>query len=83
MRTNPVDCCWLFGFLLSTSKADDIGWGELGWQGGGKHRGTPTDGLDAMAFEGMRFWSSYAEPSCTPSSALSDLAFFLVKQQQL
>ncbi len=20
---------------------DDIGWGELGWQGGGKHRGTP------------------------------------------
>jgi arylsulfatase len=21
---------------------DDIGWGELGWQGGGKHRGTPT-----------------------------------------
>eukprot|EP00439_Symbiodinium_sp_Y106_P052299 s4734_g7.t1 len=47
--------------------ADDIGWGELGWQGGGKHRGTPTDGLDSMAFEGMRFWSSYAEPSCTPS----------------
>ncbi|OLQ08653.1 Arylsulfatase [Symbiodinium microadriaticum] len=42
------------------SEADDIGWGELGWQGGGKHRGTPTDGLDAMAFEGMRFWSSYA-----------------------
>ena len=22
--------------------ADDVGWGELGWQGGGKHRGTPT-----------------------------------------
>ena len=46
---------------------DDIGWGELGWQGGGKHRGTPTPELDQMAQEGMRFWSAYAEPSCTPS----------------
>jgi arylsulfatase len=46
---------------------DDIGWGELGWQGGGKHRGTPTPSLDKMAFEGMRFWSAYAEPSCTPT----------------
>ncbi len=47
--------------------ADDVGWGELGWQGGGKHRGTPTPELDKMAFEGMRFWTAYAEPSCTPS----------------
>ncbi len=47
--------------------ADDVGWGELGWQGGGKHRGTPTPTLDKMAFEGMRFWAAYAEPSCTPS----------------
>ena len=46
---------------------DDIGWGELGWQGGGKHRGTPSPSLDRMAFEGMRFWSAYAEPSCTPT----------------
>ncbi len=46
---------------------DDIGWGELGWQGGGKHRGLPTPNLDKMAFEGMRFQWSYAEPSCTPS----------------
>ncbi len=47
--------------------ADDVGWGEMGWQGGGKHRGTPTPELDKMAFNGMRFWSAYAEPSCTPS----------------
>jgi arylsulfatase len=47
--------------------ADDVGWGELGWQGGGKHRGTPTPELDRMANEGMRFWAAYAEPSCTPS----------------
>ena len=47
--------------------ADDVGWGELGWQGGGKHRGTPSPALDQMALEGMRFWSAYAEPSCTPT----------------
>ncbi len=47
--------------------SDDVGWGELGWQGGGKHRGTPSPQLDALAYEGMRFWSAYAEPSCTPS----------------
>ncbi len=46
---------------------DDIGWGEIGWQGGGKHRGTPTPTLDKLARQGMRFWSAYAEPSCTPS----------------
>ena len=46
---------------------DDIGWGELGWQGGGKHRGLPTPNLDKMAYEGMRFQWAYAEPSCTPS----------------
>ncbi len=46
---------------------DDIGWGELGWQGGGKHRGTPTPALDRMAKEGIRFWHAYAEPSCTPT----------------
>ncbi len=47
--------------------ADDVGWGELGWQGGGKHRGTPTPALDQMAKEGMAFWAAYAEPSCTPT----------------
>jgi arylsulfatase len=47
--------------------ADDVGWGEMGWQGGGKHRGTPTPELDKMAFEGIRFFHAYAEPSCTPS----------------
>ena len=40
--------------------ADDVGWGEMGWQGGGKHRGTPTPELDKLASEGMRFWTAYA-----------------------
>ena len=47
--------------------ADDVGFGELGWQGGGKHRGAPSVELDKMAYEGMRFFWSYSEPSCTPS----------------
>ncbi len=47
--------------------ADDVGWGELGWQGGGKFRGTPTPTLDKLGAEGMKFWAAYAEPSCTPS----------------
>ena len=47
--------------------ADDVGWGEMGWQGGGKHRGTPTPELHRMAAEGMRFNAAYSEPSCTPS----------------
>ena len=51
--------------------ADDVGLGDIGWQGGGKHRGTPTPQLDKMALEGMRFWTAYAEPSCTPSRAIN------------
>ena len=47
--------------------ADDIGWGELGSYLGGKLRGTPTPNLDKMAKNGMKFLSSYAEPSCTPT----------------
>jgi arylsulfatase len=35
--------------------ADDVGWGDMGWQGGVKHRGTPTPKLDQMALGGMRF----------------------------
>ena len=45
---------------------DDIGWGEPGWQYGGKRRGTPTPELDQLASESMAFSSHYTEPSCTP-----------------
>ncbi len=40
--------------------ADDVCWGEMGWRGGGKHRGTPTPELDKLAFERMRFWAAVA-----------------------
>lgn len=46
---------------------DDVGWGEPGWQYGGKIRGIPTPALDQLAAEGMAFTSHYTEPSCTPT----------------
>ncbi len=47
--------------------ADDVGYTELGSYGGGKIRGAPTNSLDQMAEEGMRFLSYYSEVECSPS----------------
>ena len=41
----------------------------MGVYGGGENRGQPTPGLDRMADEGMKFWSFYGQPSCTPGRA--------------
>jgi hypothetical protein len=46
---------------------DDIGYGELGVQGGGAMRGMPTPNIDRMAHEGMLLNGFYSEPSCTPT----------------
>ena len=46
---------------------DDIGYGELGVQGGGAMRGMPTTNLDKMAQEGILLNGFYSEPSCTPT----------------
>jgi arylsulfatase len=46
---------------------DDIGYGELGVQGGGAVRGAPTPQLDRMAHEGLLLNGFYSEPSCTPT----------------
>ncbi|CUH48991.1 MULTISPECIES: sulfatase-like hydrolase/transferase [Ruegeria] len=46
---------------------DDIGYGELGVQGGGAARGMPTPNLDQLAYEGALLNGFYAEPSCTPT----------------
>lgn len=46
---------------------DDIGFGELGSQGGGAVRGAPTPQLDRMAREGLLLNGFYSEPSCTPT----------------
>jgi arylsulfatase len=49
--------------------SDDTGWGDLGPYGGGDGRGMPTPNIDALAAEGMTFFSFYAQPSCTPGRA--------------
>ena len=46
---------------------DDIGFGEIGAQGGGAVRGAPTPRLDQMADEGILLNGFYSEPSCTPT----------------
>src|SRR5690606_7725850 len=49
--------------------SDDTGWGDLGVYGGGVGRGMPTPNLDKVAEEGMRVWSFYGQPCCTPGRA--------------
>jgi arylsulfatase len=49
--------------------SDDTGYGDLGPYGGGPGRGMPTPSIDALAAEGMTFFSFYAQPSCTPGRA--------------
>lgn len=39
---------------------NDIGWGELGWQGGGRTIDKPTSNLDRLACEGMGIHMGYA-----------------------
>jgi arylsulfatase A-like enzyme len=47
--------------------ADDLGWGELGCQGG---KDIPTPNIDAIARAGIRFTSGYvAATYCSPSRA--------------
>ena len=55
---------------------DDIGYGELGCQGGGAVRGAPTPQLDQMAREGVLLNGFYSEPSCTPTRTPQSRASF-------
>src|SRR5215469_138035 len=48
--------------------SDDFGYGDAGIYGGGPNRGMPTPNIDRLAFEGMTFFTFYAQPSCTPDS---------------
>jgi arylsulfatase A-like enzyme len=47
--------------------ADNLGYGELGSNGGGILRGAPTPRIDGLASEGTRLLNFDVEPSCTPS----------------
>jgi arylsulfatase A-like enzyme len=49
---------------------DDLGWGDIGVNGGGVAVGAPTPNVDRLAREGKRFTSLYSTPTCTSSRAM-------------
>jgi hypothetical protein len=48
---------------------DDMGWGDIGVNGGGVSIGAPTPNIDKLAQGGLNLTSTYAQPTCTPSRA--------------
>ncbi len=48
---------------------DDVGWMDLGFNGGGDAVGNATPNLDKFAAEGPILTSAYSTPSCTPTRA--------------
>jgi arylsulfatase len=48
---------------------DDVGWSDLGFNGGGTAFGNPTPNIDKFAHEGVVFSSAYSTPSCSPTRA--------------
>ena len=48
---------------------DDMGWGDIGANGGGAVVGAPTPNIDRLATEGLRLTSVYAQSTCTPTRA--------------
>jgi len=48
---------------------DDLGWGDIGVNGGGIAVGAPTPNIDQLARQGKRFTSFYSTPTCTSSRA--------------
>ena len=48
---------------------DDVGWMDVGFNGGGIAVGTPTPDIDAIAAGGLILTSAYSQPSCSPTRA--------------
>ena len=48
---------------------DDMGWGDVGVNGGGVAVGAPTPNIDRLAHEGINFTSTYSQSLSTPSRA--------------
>lgn len=46
---------------------DDLGWGDVGAFGGGVALGGATPNIDALAANGLKLTSTYAQPTCTPT----------------
>ena len=47
---------------------DDVGWSDLGFNGGGMAFGNPTPNIDKFAHGGVIFTSAYSTPSCSPTT---------------
>ena len=45
---------------------DNVGYGDLGINGGGLMAGAPTPNMDRLGHEGLQLLSTYSQPSCTP-----------------
>ena len=48
---------------------DDVGWMDVGFNGGGGAVGNPTPDIDAVANQGLILTSAYSQPSCSPTRA--------------
>jgi arylsulfatase A-like enzyme len=48
---------------------DDMGWGDIGANGGGVVIGAPTPNIDQLAQQGLRLTSAYSQSTCTPTRA--------------
>lgn len=48
---------------------DDVGWMDVGFNGGGVAVGNPTPDIDAVANQGLILTSAYSQPSSSPTRA--------------
>ena len=48
---------------------DDVGWMDVGFNGGGIAVGNPTPDIDAIASQGLILTSAYSQPSSSPTRA--------------
>ncbi len=46
---------------------DNVGYGDIGINGGGLLAGAPTPNIDRLGQEGLHMLSTYSQPSCTPT----------------
>ena len=46
---------------------DNVGYGDIGINGGGLLAGAPTPNIDRLGREGLHLLSAYSQPSCTPT----------------
>ena len=46
---------------------DNVGYGDMGINGGGLLAGAPTPNIDRLGQEGVHLLSTYPQPSCTPT----------------